>query len=151
MAQTIFDVIIHVVFSTKNRVKLIGPEIEAELFAYIGGITNAYKSKLIGANGTSNHVHLLISLNKNILAPDLIGNIKRDSSKWIKTKGMIYSKFGWQDGYAAFSVVGHTQIEAVKKYIGNQKEHHKKSLFEDEMRTFFRKYEIAYDEKYIWD
>ena len=150
MAQTIFDVIIHVVFSTKNRVKLIGPEIEAELFAYIGGITNADKSKLIGANGTSNHVHLLISLNKNILAPDLIGNIKRDSSKWIKTKGMIYSKFGWQDGYAAFSV-GHTQIEAVKKYIGNQKEHHKKSLFEDEMRTFFRKYEIAYDEKYIWD
>jgi REP element-mobilizing transposase RayT len=150
MAQTIFDMIVHVVFSTKNRLKLIDPEIENELFAYIGGITNALNSKLVCANGISDHIHLLISLNKNILVPDLIGKIKRDSSKWIKTKSPKYSKFGWQDGYAAFSV-GHTQIETVKKYIGNQKDHHKQSLFEDEMRTFFHKYEIDYDEKYIWD
>lgn len=150
MAQTIFDMIVHVVFSTKSRAKLIDPKIEEELFAYIGGIGNAYGSKLICANGTSDHVHLLVSLNKNILVPYLIGKIKRDSSKWIKTKAVKYSKFGWQDGYAAFSV-GHTQIDAVKKYIRNQKEHHRQSLFEDEMRKFFRKYEISYDEEYVWD
>jgi|ERR1043166_7271939 REP element-mobilizing transposase RayT len=150
MAQTIFDVIIHVVFSTKNRVKIIDPEIETELFAYIGGIVDAYGSKLICAGGMPDHEHLLISLNKNTLAPDLIGKIKRDSSKWIKTKGVKYSKFAWQDGYAAFSV-GHTQIEAVKQYIRGQKEHHRKTLFEDEMRGFLRKYKIPYDENYIWD
>ena len=150
MAQTLFQSYFHIVFSTKNRFGFIQPEIEDELFAYMGGIVRNFDGKLLTAGGTSNHDHLLISMSKNIRVPDLIGAVKRDSSKWIKTKGGMYSKFAWQDGYSAFSV-GYSQISVVERYIANQKQHHKKHLFEDEMRGFYRKYKIDFDEKYVWD
>src|SRR5262245_7800882 len=150
MAQTLVSLYIQVVFSTKNRVKIIPPEVEADLFAYLGGIVNNHASKLLAANGTSNHLHLLISLGKNILIPELLGHIKRDSSRWLKSKSNMLSKFSWQDGYSVFSV-GHLQLSSVKKYIADQKSHHAKHLFEDEMRSFYKKYDIAFDERYIWD
>jgi len=150
MAQTLVSAYFHVVFSTKNRFDFITPEIEAELFAYIGGIARAFGARLIAAGGTANHIHLLISVSKNYLLPDLIGAIKRDSSKWIKTKGKMLSKFAWQDGYSAFSV-GHSQLPVIEKYIAAQKEHHQKHLFEGEMRGFYRKYKIDFDERYVWD
>ena len=150
MAQTLFSSYFHIVFSTKNRFDFIQPEIEDDLFAYIGGIIRNLDGKLLNAGGTSNHNHLLVSMSKNHLVPDLIGAVKRDSSKWIKTRGGMYTKFGWQDGYSAFSV-GHSQIPIVEKYIANQKEHHKEKLFEDEMRGFYRKYQIDFDERYVWD
>lgn len=150
MEQTLFSSYFHIVFSTKNRVNFIDPEIEDELFAYMGGIIRNFDAKLLKAGGTSNHDHLLVSMSKNHLVPDLVGAVKRDSSKWIKTKGGMYSKFSWQNGYSAFSV-GYRQIPAVEKYIASQKEHHKQHLFEDEMRGFYRKYSIDFDEKYVWD
>lgn len=150
MAQTIFSCYIHIVFSTKHRVKLIPNEIERELYAFIGGICKRYDCVLISAGGTSDHIHLLISVNKNHLVPTLIGDIKRSSSKWLKTKGEMLGKFAWQDGYSAFSV-GHSQLNVVKEYILSQKEHHVEKLFEDEMRTFYKKYEIDFDERYIWE
>lgn len=150
MAQTLFSCYIHVVFSTKGRFPFISEEIEDELYAYIGGIIRNHKCVLLIAGGTSNHLHLLISLSKNILIPDVIGAVKRDSSKWLKTQSKMLSKFAWQDGYSAFSV-GHTQLETVKKYIAGQKAHHKQSLFEDEMRRFYTKYEIDFDEHFVWD
>lgn len=150
MAQTITQLYFHIVFSTKNRIEIIRPDIEDELYAYIGGILNNHRSKLLMGNGIANHAHLLTSFNKNVLLPDIVGDIKRDSSKWLKTKGGMLSKFDWQDGYSAFTV-GHTQIETVKEYIANQKEHHRETMFEDEMRSFYRRYEIPFDEKYIWD
>ena len=150
MAQTIFSSYYHIVFSTKNRFDFILPEIEEELYAYIGGIIRNKNGRLLSAGGTANHSHLLVSANKNHLIPDVIGAVKRDSSKWIKSKGGMLSKFAWQDGYAAFTV-GHAQLETVKGYIAKQKEHHKKKLFEDELRGFFRKYEIDLDERYVWD
>ena len=109
-----------------------------------------YDGKLLSAGGDSNHGHLLVSMRKNHLVPTLIGAVKRDSSKWIKTKGGLLTKFGWQDGYSAFSV-GYREIPAVEKYIANQKEHHKKQLFEDEMRGFYLRYKIDFDENYVWD
>lgn len=150
MAQTIFSCYIHIIFSTKNRVNLVPAEIESDLFAYIGGICKRYECLLLAAGGTSNHIHLLISINKNHLIPTIIGDIKRGSSKWLKDKSNMLSKFAWQDGYSAFSV-GYSQLNAVTQYISTQKEHHAEKLFEDEMRTFYRKYDIAFDEKYIWD
>jgi putative transposase len=150
MAQTLVKLYVHIIFSTKNRANLILPEIEEELFAYIGGISNNNNSKLVGANGTENHIHLLVSMSKNIEFSKLVGDIKRDSSKWIKTKGNSYRAFQWQDGYGAFSV-GYTQLEDVKKYIANQKEHHAKISFEDEFRYFLKKYAVEYDERYVWD
>jgi len=150
MAQTLYCAYFHIVFSTKNRIDLIPIELEQELYAYIGGILKAFDCVLLAAGGTSNHIHLLVSTSKNHLLPDIIGAIKRDSSKWIKNKGGgLTSKFSWQDGYSAFTV-GHTQISAIKNYISGQKEHHAEQLFEDEMRGFYRRYEIDFDEEYIW-
>ena len=150
MAQALVQLYLHIIFSTKNRADLILPEIEEELFDYIGGISNNNESKLLAANGTKNHVHLLVSMSKNIELSKLVGDIKRDSSKWIKTKGEQYKHFRWQDGYGAFSV-GYTQIADVKKYIADQKLHHKEISFEDELRYFLNKYDVEYDEQYVWD
>ncbi len=140
----------HIVFSTKNRAKIIPLEMEAELYAYIGGICKNRESTLVAAGGTSDHIHLLISFSKNHLVPQLVGEIKRSSTKLLKARGGMLSKFGWQDGYSAFSV-GHSQIDTVKAYISRQKEHHAEKIFEDEMRGFYKKYHIGFDEKYIWD
>ncbi len=149
MAQTFFQNYLHIVFSTKNRFGFIETEIEDDLYGYIGGVVRNNQSQLLKAGGTSNHVHLLVSVGKNCMVPDLVGDIKRSSSKWIKTKRGMLAKFAWQDGYSAFSV-GHTQISAVTNYISNQRIHHKQTLFEDEMRGFYAKYEIEFDENLIW-
>jgi REP element-mobilizing transposase RayT len=150
MAQTLVSLYVHIIFSTKNRVNLITSEIEPDLFAYVGGVLNNNKSKLIAANGTSDHVHLLISLSKNLGLSKLIGDIKRDSSVWIKKQDSQFQKFYWQDGYGAFSI-GHSQIKTVKNYIAKQKIKHAKTDFKSEFRGFLRKYEMEYDERYVWD
>jgi putative transposase len=149
MAQTLVSLYVHIVFSTKNRVDMIQIDIEEELWAYIGGILKNNKSKLLASNGTENHIHLLISMGKTIALSELVGDIKRDSSKWIKNFGEHYQNFQWQDGYGAFSV-GYTQIADVKTYIANQKIHHAETTFEDELRYFLNKYEVEYDENFIW-
>ena len=150
MPQSLFKMLAHIVFSTKNRVDLIAPEIEAGLFGYMHGICENNGAKLIIANGTANHVHLLVSLPKKIDIPVLVGDIKRDSSGWIKKQDANFSNFYWQKGYGAFSI-GQSQVETVVSYIKGQKEHHKKQKFEDEYRALLNKYKIDYDEQYVWD
>ena len=125
MAQTLTALYFHVIFSTKNRVDLIRPVVEDELYAYIGGILNNHHSKLLIGNGDQKHAHLLLSLNKMVLIPDIIGDVKRSSSKWLKTKGGMLTKFGWQDGYAIFSL-SPDAVPGVANYIKNQAEHHRK-------------------------
>ena len=142
--------LVHVVFSTKNRADLIVPEIEDGLFGYMHGIVENNKSKLILANGTTNHVHLLISLGKIFSISELVGDIKRDSSSWIKKQDATFKQFYWQEGYGAF-LVGQTEDEIVMKYIENQKEHHKTKDYKTEFRGFLKKYRIEYDERYVWD
>ena len=150
MAQTLTKVYIHVVFSTKNRDDLIAPEFEKELFAYIGGVLRKHNSVLIAANGTENHGHLLISQSKNISLSDLLRELKKASSLWIKTKNSVFKNFQWQAGFGAFSI-GQSQIETVMNYIAGQKEHHRTELFEDEYRKFLQKYEVDFDEQYFLD
>jgi len=150
MPQSLVRNLIHVCFSTKNRVDLIMPEIEDDLFGYMHGIVENNKSKLILANGTTNHVHLLISLSKVLSISELIGDIKRDSSSWIKKQDKSLHNFYWQEGYGAFSV-GQTEDELVIKYIADQKEHHKTKDYKTEFRGFLKKYKIDYDERYVWD
>lgn len=150
MAQTLVQIFVHIVFSTKHRADIITPEIESELFSYIGGIAANNNSTLVAANGTTNHIHLLILLSKNIELSELVGDIKRNSSRWIKTKGNCFKTFGWQNGFAAFSV-GQIQVSIVKEYIAKQKEKHRSQKFEEEMRIFYDKYAIKYDERYVWD
>ena len=150
MPQSLFKILVHIVFSTKNRADLILPEIENALFGYIHGIIENNDSKLIIANGTTNHIHLLISLGKKIDLPELIGDIKRDSSSWIKKQDARFSNFYWQKGYGAFSI-GQSQVPIVVNYIKNQKEHHRQQDSKSEFRALLAKYEIDFDERYVWD
>lgn len=150
MAQTLVSLMAHVVFSTKNREPLITPEIEPELFAYVGGILKNNESRLLDAGGTADHVHLLISQSKNIALSFLMKDVKKDSSSWIKTKGREFRHFHWQDGYGAFSI-GKSDIPDLKRYIGQQKEHHAKHSFEEELIQFLKDYGIEYDERYLWN
>ncbi len=150
MAQTLVEIIVHVVFSTKNRENLISPDIETELFAYIGGILRNHESNLIAANGTENHVHLLILQSKKISLSDLVREVKRASSLWVKQKDTRFSNFKWQGGFGAFSV-SKLQINIVKDYIAKQKQHHKKESFDDEYKKFLKRYEMDFDERYFLD
>ena len=147
MPQSLVKILVHVIFSTKNRADLIHPEIEADLYAYIHGIVENNKSKLIIGNGTPNHGHLLISLGKTIDISDLVGDIKRDSSVWMKKHE---NSFYWQEGYGAFSI-GESQVPHVTKYIAEQKAHHAKTDFQGEFRGLLNRYKIQYDERYVWD
>ncbi len=150
MPQSLYKMLVHIVFSTKNRADLIAPEIEDGLYAYIHGIVENNGAKLIVGGGTSNHIHLLVSLPKKIDVPVLIGGIKRDSSVWIKEQSTKYADFYWQKGYGAFSI-GQTQIGKISNYIKTQKEHHQKHTFESEYRTWLNEYKIDFDENYVWD
>jgi REP element-mobilizing transposase RayT len=150
MAQTLVSLLVHVVFSTKHRADYIRPEIEHEMFAFMAGILKNKDSRLLAANGTANHVHLLISLSKNIALSSLIQELKKSTSKWMKTRGAVLKDFHWQDGYAAFSI-GESNVVALKQYIARQKQKHRQRSFESEVIQFLKKYGIEYDEKFLWD
>lgn len=149
MAQTLTRLLIHAIFSTKNRANMIKPQFEPELYAYIGGVCRNAGSPLLAAGGTSNHVHLLISLAKTGSVADLMMDVKKDSSKWIKTKATYFAGFQWQEGYGAFTI-GESQVDDLKAYIARQKEHHRTISFEEEYLAFLEKYNVTYDERYLW-
>ena len=148
MAQTLVSLLVHVIFSTKNREALITPQIEPELFAYMGGILKNNASKLIDAGGTTDHVHLLISQSKNIALSTLMKDLKKDSSVWIKTKGATFRNFHWQDGYGAFSI-NKADLLGLKRYLANQRDHHRKRSFQEELLHFLDQYGVEYDERYL--
>jgi putative transposase len=150
MGQSLNKIYVHLVFSTKHRQSLISKEIEGELFSYLGGICKNLECNPIQVGGHGDHVHILFLLSKKIALMNLIEKVKSNSSKWIKTKSIEFENFYWQNGYGAFSV-NPTEIETVKSYIINQEEHHKKKTFQEEFRAFLKKYNIEYDEKYVWD
>ena len=149
MAQTLVCLRVHVVFSTKDRHPMITQEVEPELYAYLGGTIRNLDSRCLAAGGTSNHVHLLISQSKNMALSLLMEEIKKSSSKWIKTKGGGLRSFAWQDGYGAFTI-GQSQVGALQRYIAAQKERHKKQTFEQELTALLNKYGVEYDERYLW-
>jgi REP element-mobilizing transposase RayT len=148
MSQSFTQVYVHIVFHTKNNVDHIYPEIEDELYAYIGGILRNCKSNVIQIGGTTDHLHILCILHKTFSLSDLAEEIKKSSSKWIKTKGDAYKNFYWQDGYGGFSVSA-SQINVVKRYIINQKEHHKKVSYLDEYKHLLDEYGIPYEDRFL--
>ena len=116
----------------------------------MASIFKAMKSPALIINGTSDHLHTLLSLSRVVTIADLVEEVKTESSKWIKTKGREFRKFHWQNGYGAFSI-GQSQVQRVKRYIARQKEHHRRITFQDEYRKFLKAYDIQYDERYVWD
>ncbi len=150
MAQSLAKIYLHIIFSTKNRGDFIKTEIETELYRYIAGILKNLECTAIKIGGTSNHIHILNIFSRTITISKMLELVKKDSSKWIKTKGNDFNKFYWQNGYGVFSV-SQSRVNKVKTYIESQKEHHKKKMFKEEYREFLKEYNIEYDERYVWD
>ena len=150
MPQSLSKVYLHIVFSTKERVDLITADIEQELYSYMGGTIKGLGGIPIRINGMPNHVHILCTLPRTVSVARYLEEIKRSSSKWIKTKDSRFNSFAWQGGYGVFSV-SESQTSKVASYIDNQKEHHKKSTFKEEFKAFLDLYEIDYDQNYLWD
>ncbi len=149
MAQTLVRVLVHLIFSTKDRAGLIRPDVESELHAYLAGIAKNLDSPCCAVNGTNDHVHMLVSQSKNLALAKLVEEVKKGSSRWIKTKGAAFRRFHWQDGYAAFSV-SQSKAATVEAYIAGQKEHHRRRSFQEELIQFLRKHGVEYDERYVW-
>jgi putative transposase len=150
MGQSLVRNYLHIVFSTKHRQPLIHEQVESDLYNYIGGICKNLECPPVKVGGFTDHVHILCLLSKKLALMKLLEEIKSHSSKWIKTKDEKLENFYWQNGYGAFSV-NPSEVELVKGYIENQKEHHKKMSFQDEYRAFLKKYNVEYDERFVWD
>ena len=150
MGQSLVKNYLHITFSTKHRQKLITEIVENELYRYIGGICNEMECPPVKIGGYYDHVHILCLLSKKVTLAKLLEQIKSNSSKWIKALNPCLKNFYWQNGYGAFSV-NPAEIAAVIAYISNQKTHHNAMTFQDEFRAFLKKYEVAYDELYVWD
>jgi putative transposase len=148
MSQSYVQLYVHIVFHTKYSKDLINYAIEDELYSYIGGVLKSCGSLPIKIGGVSDHVHVLCSLPKTMSVSELSEEIKKSSSKWIKTKGPAYSNFYWRGGYGGFSV-GWSQVDMVKGYILNQKIHHRRVSFIEEYKTLMDENGVEYDEKYL--
>ncbi|MBN1852594.1 MAG: transposase [Pirellulales bacterium] len=151
MAQSLVKNLIHLVYSTKHRRLWIPDDIREQLFAYQCGIYKNWDSPAFVIGGTEDHIHALFSLSKNYPLKKIVEEVKKSSSKWMKTHdGTRNSDFQWQAGYAGFSV-SQSYLEEVKKYIELQADHHHRMTFEDELRALFRRHGMEIDEQYLWD
>jgi len=150
MANTYSQIYIQTVFAVDGRLSLIRPEFKEELYKYITGIVRNNNQKLIAINGMSDHVHILIGLKPAMALADLVRDIKADSSDFINRKKWVRGRFCWQEGYGAFSY-GHSQLKTIIRYIQNQEQHHRRRTFKDEYLTWLKKFEVPFDERYIFE
>ena len=148
MANTFTQIYLHLVFAVQNRISLIQSDWKNELYKYITGIVQNNGHKLIAIKGVPNHLHIAVGYKPHQLIPELLQDIKGNSSKWINQRKFITGKFNWQEGYGAFSF-SHSQIDNVVRYINHQERHHKKQTFREEYIQLLKRYNIQYDEKYI--
>ena len=151
MPQSLAKILLHGIFPTKDRRPFLRePALRMEVHRYLGGILNQLDCQSLIVGGVEDHVHFLSSLSRTCCVADLIKELKRGSSLWIKEKEPTLREFAWQNGYGVFSI-GFSQVQTVRTYIANQEEHHRRVSFQDEYRRFLRRYEIAYNEAYVWD
>lgn len=150
MSQSLVKNLIHLVYSTKQRQPWIPEDFAESLFAYQAGIFKQWNSPAIIIGGVEDHVHALFALSKNHALKTIVEEVKKGSSKWMKKNGPKNPEFYWQNGYAAFSV-SESKAPDVKRYIKNQKEHHRQVSFQDELRALFRRHGVEWDERYVWD
>jgi len=151
MPQSLAKILVHTVFSTKDRRPFLRDKLlHDELHRYLGGILTNHDCQPLIIGGVEDHVHILSTLSRTYAAAEMVKEIKRGSSLWLKTKGSDLHDFAWQNGYGIFSI-GHSQVETARNYIARQEEHHRKVSFQDEFREFLKRYEIDFDERYVWD
>jgi|SoiMethySBSTD1v2_1073268.scaffolds.fasta_scaffold927957_1 REP element-mobilizing transposase RayT len=150
MSQSLARVLTHLIFSTKNRVRVLSPRIRSELHPYLAVVLREHRCPALQVGGIEDHVHLLFGLSRVTSLAEVVETVKTSSSKWIKGKGPDFRGFYWQAGYGAFSV-SQSEADAVIDYIRCQEEHHKQMSFQEEYRRFLERYQIPYDERYVWD
>jgi putative transposase len=150
MAGTYSQVYLQIIFAVKGRQNLLEKPWREEIFKYISGIITAKDQKSIIVNGVSDHVHIFIGLKPSLSISDIVRDVKNNSSKFINENGFCNKKFQWQEGYGVFSY-SHSQIENVYNYILNQEEHHRKKTFKEEYVDFLKKFNIEYNDKYLFD
>lgn len=150
MPQSLSNVLVHLVFSTKHRQPLIDAAIQPNLHAYMATICKSTDCPAIKIGGVDDHVHIACRLGRTTTVAKLVQEVKQDSSRWMKTQGERYEAFAWQNGYGAFSI-GQSQLDRLVDYITRQREHHAKETFQDEFRGILRRYGVAFDEAYVWD
>ncbi len=150
MPQSLAQIYLHIVFGTKNRYPFIERDIDTELYAFTGASIKRLGGMPVEIGGTDDHIHILTSFPRTITVADFVKDIKANSSRWIKTKGDRYRDFAWQEGYGVFSVSASGK-QRVSDYIVNQRRHHGKLSFQEEFLAFLEKYNVEYDERYLWD
>ncbi len=150
MPQSFTSLHLHIVFSAKRRRKTITADLQPRLFEYLGGILRAEGCVLLAAGGMPDHVHLLISLNKQLAVSELLRTIKANSSKWVHETFPEQRDFAWQSGYGAFAV-SVSNLDSVKHYIAHQAEHHRTKTFQEEFIALLHRHNIEFDERYLWD
>ncbi len=143
------NLLIHIVFATKDRRPLIRPEARESIHAYIRGILKNLKAFPVAVNGVDDHVHLLVDISATTSIADLLRTIKTNSSKWIHENYANMKGFAWQTKYGGFSV-SRSNKDSVRRYIENQEEHHRKKTFEEEFRELLEKHGVEFDERYLW-
>ena len=150
MPQSLSFLLVHVVFSTRDRAPVLDVSVRPALHAYIATVARNADCECYRAGGVEDHVHLAIRLSRTRTMAQLIEELKTSSSKWLKTQSPALGSFAWQRGYGAFSV-GPADLDALLHYIDTQEEHHRTRTFQDEYRAFLTNYGIEYDERYVWD
>jgi putative transposase len=150
MANTYTQIHLHIVFAVKGRQSLIQPTFKNELYKYISGIIENHEHKLLAINGMPDHIHILIGYRPSQSLPELLQDIKGDSSKWINSKDFVKGRFEWQSGYGAFSY-SKSQLKDVINYIENQEKHHRKKTFHEEYVEMLQKFEVDFNQEYLFE
>lgn len=150
MPQSLAQILVHFVFSTKNRERWIADFVRDDLHGYIGGIVANLSGTLLAAGSVEDHIHLLVAHPRTASPAELVEAMKTGSSKWMKTRSPELGGFHWQSGYGAFSI-SPSHRPVLERYIAGQREHHRKVTFQDEYRRLLAKYQIPFDERYVWD
>jgi putative transposase len=148
MSQSLSNILVHIIFSTKLSKPFITQSIKNELYSYMASILKDCDCSPIIIGGIEDHVHVLCKLSKTRSMSSVIEDVKKKSSKWIKTRGIGYKNFYWQNGYGAFPI-GESQVKTLKEYIQDQEEHHRKKSFKEEFREILNRYGVSYDERYL--
>jgi putative transposase len=150
MSQSLARLYVHLIFSTKDRRGMISDSIRPPLHDYFGGILKGLKCAPVEINSEADHAHLLFVLPPTQSLSGVVGQAKKSATEWLRRQGPKYSGFSWQNGYGAFSV-SQSGVERVREYIRNQRAHHRRVSFQDELRTWLRRYDMDFDERYLWD
>ena len=150
MPQSLARLHVHLIFSTKHRERLITDVVRDSLHAYMATVLQNFGCPPVLINSVADHIHILFELGRTVSVSQAVEEVKKSSSKWVKTQGTEFTHFAWQAGYGAFAV-SESNVAAVRDYIAGQAEHHREKSFQEEYRVFLERHGVGYDERYVWD